>query len=123
MLCRREKESPSLQFRADRIFHATGGWYFHTREEIDVGPYTSRLDAEAEAVPRERAGLTWDGFGIQAQAQSRGGTPERWHNHAQRWRNLGCTHLAIVTHYCGHKTVDEHLAAAQTYFDAAGSDT
>ena len=49
MLCRREKESPSLQFRADRIFHATGGWYFHTREEIDVGPYTSRLDAEAEA--------------------------------------------------------------------------
>ena len=72
---------------------------------------------------RERAGLTWDGFGIQAQAQSRGGTPERWHNHAQRWRNLGCTHLAIVTHYCGYKTVDEHLAAAQTYFDAAGSDT
>ena len=67
---------------------------------------------------REAAGLGWDGFGIQAQAQYRGGTPERWANHASRWKNLGCTHLAIATHNAGNATVEDHLRAAGEYFDA-----
>lgn len=66
---------------------------------------------------REEAGLSWEGFGIQAQAQFRGGTPERWHSHAERWRDLGCTHIAIATHTAGHKSVTEHLNAAKSYFD------
>ena len=69
---------------------------------------------------REAAGLSWDGFGIQAQAQYRGGTPERWQNHAARWVNLDCTHIAIATHNAGNRTVDDHLAAAHAYFDAVG---
>lgn len=68
---------------------------------------------------REAAGLPWEGFGIQAQAQARGGDPERWKRHHDRWRDLGCTHLAIVTHYVGHGTdVDAHLKAAEGYFKA-----
>ena len=68
---------------------------------------------------REAAGLPWEGFGIQAQAQTRGGDPDRWKTHHDRWRELGCTHLAIVTHYVGHGTnVDAHLAAAERYFEA-----
>ena len=68
---------------------------------------------------REAAGLPWEGFGIQAQAQTRGGDPERWKRHHDRWRDLGCTHLAIVTHYVGHGTdVDAHLKSAESYFDA-----
>ena len=81
-------------------------------------------DASAEALAtlkaeREVAGLTWDGFGVQAQAQFSGGTPERWNKHAERWRNLGCTHLAVATHGAGHETVDAHLSAAEAYFEAA----
>ena len=35
------------------------------------------------------------------------------------WRELGCTHLAIVTHYVGHGTnIDAHLASAERYFEA-----
>ena len=83
------------------------------------GPNESSKNAMASIrAAREEAGLSWDGFGIQAQAQSRGGDPERWKNHHDRWRNLGCTHLAIVTHYIGNASVDEHLASAQRYFDA-----
>ena len=68
---------------------------------------------------REVAGLDWDGFGIQAQAQTRGGDPARWKRHHDSWRNLGCTHLASVTHYVGHGTdVDAHLGAAETYFES-----
>lgn len=67
---------------------------------------------------REAASLSWSGFGIQAQAQYRGGTPERWARHASRWKDLGCTHLAIATHNAGNATVDDHLCAAAEYLDA-----
>lgn len=66
---------------------------------------------------REEAGLAWDDFGIQAQVQYRGGSPDRWLNHAERWQELGCTHMAIATHNAGHQSVDEHLRAAKAYFD------
>ncbi len=69
---------------------------------------------------RRAAGLPWDGFGIQAQAQYRGGTPERWANHAARWRELGCTHLAIATHFAGETDVDGHLARLEQYLGAVG---
>ena len=49
MLCARRNEQPALRFRSDRVFQANGGWYFHTREGIDVGPYSTRFDAEVEA--------------------------------------------------------------------------
>ena len=83
-------------------------------------------DASAQALAtmrehREAAGLPWEGFGIQAQAQYRGGTPERWQNHAARWKKLGCTHLAIATHNAGNATVEDHLRAAGEYFDAVRS--
>ena len=83
-------------------------------------------DASAQALAtmrehREAAGLPWEGFGIQAQAQYRGGTPERWQNHASRWKELGCTHLAIATHNAGNATVEDHLRAAGEYFDAVRS--
>ena len=42
-----------------------------------------------------------DGYGIQAQAQFAGGTPERWRSHADKWRDAGATHLAIATHNAG----------------------
>lgn len=64
---------------------------------------------------REAAGRSWDGFDIRAQAQYAGGTPERWRSHAERWRDLGATHLAIATHNAGPTDVDGHLARIAEY--------
>ena len=67
---------------------------------------------------REAAGLSSDNFGIQAQAQYSGGSPERWQKHAQAWRNMGCTHIAIATHNAEPTNVDGHLARIREYQDA-----
>lgn len=67
---------------------------------------------------RTAAGLPWEGFEIRAQAQYHGGTPERWRTHAERWRDLGATHLAIATHNAGPTDADGHLARIAEYRDA-----
>jgi probable F420-dependent oxidoreductase len=64
---------------------------------------------------REEAGLPWDGFEIRAQAQFAGGDPDRWRSHADRWRDLGATHLAVATHNAGPTDVDGHLARLAEY--------
>lgn len=64
---------------------------------------------------REAAGLGWDGFEVRAQAQYAGGDPERWRSHAERWRDLGATHLAVATHNAGPTDVDGHLARIREY--------
>jgi len=67
---------------------------------------------------REKAGKSWAGFGVQAQAQFRGGDPERWHNHAKKWRDIGATHLAVASQNAGLVGVDAHLRAAAAYLAA-----
>jgi probable F420-dependent oxidoreductase len=67
---------------------------------------------------REAAGLSMTDFGVQAQAQYHGGSPERWLGHAGRWRELGCTHLALATHNAGITGVDGHLRRLARYLDA-----
>jgi len=64
---------------------------------------------------REALGLSMDGFGVQAQAQYAGGTPERWAGHADKWRALGATHMALATHNAGPTDVDGHLARLREY--------
>jgi probable F420-dependent oxidoreductase len=67
---------------------------------------------------REAAGRSMDGFAIQAQAQYRGGNPERWRAHADKWRALGATHLAVATHNAGPTDVDGHLMRVEEYLQA-----
>lgn len=57
-------------------------------------------------------------FGIQAQAQVAGGGPERWASHAEAWRKLGATHLAIATMNAGLKSPSEHIDAVRRYREA-----
>ncbi len=33
-------------FRPNRFFRESGRWYYHTREGIDEGPFSTRLEAE-----------------------------------------------------------------------------
>ena len=43
---RRKGEPPGTRYyRSDRFFMANDAWYFSTREQIDVGPFTTRIDA------------------------------------------------------------------------------
>lgn len=81
--------------------------------------------AALDTLRRERtaANLPWDGFGIQAQAQLGGGDPERWAKHADRWRDLGCTHIAVATHNAGCTSVDDHLEGMTRYFESVGRDS
>jgi probable F420-dependent oxidoreductase len=83
-------------------------------------PLGSPNDKSAERIDemrrvREAAGLPWDGFEIRSQAQYAGGAPERWRAHAQKWQQLGATHLAIATHNAGPTDVDGHLARIADY--------
>jgi probable F420-dependent oxidoreductase len=75
----------------------------------------SRLAIDVIRGHREAAGMSMDGFGIQAQAQYAGGTPERWRTHAVAWRDLGATHLAVATHNAGPTDIDGHLARLAEY--------
>ena len=75
----------------------------------------SRAAVETIRERREAAGLSMAGFGIQAQAQYAGGDPDRWRTHADRWRALGATHLAVATHRAGDTDVDGHLARLAEY--------
>ena len=49
MFVGRNDEKKRTWFRSERVFNWNGGWYFHTREGIDVGPYESQLEADIEA--------------------------------------------------------------------------
>ena len=71
-----------------------------------------------DAQDPQDAGRSWDGFLIQAQAQYAGGDPDRWQRHAQRWKDLGATHLAVATHRAGETDVDGHLGRIAEYLAA-----
>ncbi|MFK7912700.1 MAG: LLM class F420-dependent oxidoreductase [Pseudomonadales bacterium] len=75
----------------------------------------ARACVETIRTHREAAGRSMADFGIQAQAQYAGGTPERWLSHASKWQDMGATHIAIATHNAGPTDVDGHLARVQEY--------
>jgi hypothetical protein len=49
MTVARSTEPSRTWYRSDRVFATNGGWFFHTREGVDVGPYDSQFEAEIEA--------------------------------------------------------------------------
>ena len=67
---------------------------------------------------RKSKGLDWDNFGVQAQAQYAGGDAERWNKHAEKWRNLGASHIAIATHNAEPTNVEGHLGRIKEYLNA-----
>ena len=87
---------------------------------MPLGTPNDKASQRLDTIRRHRAaaGLSMDGFAIQAQAQYAGGDPERWRTHAQRWHGLGATHLAIATHNAGPTDVDGHLARIAEYQSA-----
>lgn len=72
-------------------------------------------DLRAKLVEHGRAEVP---FGIQAQAQVRGGNPELWVQHAKKWEDIGATHIAIATMGAGLTKVDDHIDAIRRYKEA-----
>lgn len=86
-------------------------------------PLMGPNDDARRVVAETRAALAAEGrdpanFGIQAQAQARGGNPELWAKHAQAWKDVGATHLAIATMNAGLATPDAHVDAIRRYREA-----
>jgi len=86
-------------------------------------PLMGANQAAAEAIDylkavRAEQGLDWDSFGIQAQAQFAGGTPERWVSHYQKWQALGATHMALATHNAAPTDAMGHVERLKTYIEA-----
>jgi len=86
-------------------------------------PVSPPNDEAAAAVDKLRGFLSQHGrdaanFPIEPQAQIRGGNPERWVGHAQRWRELGATAISIATMAAGLGDIDAHISAVAAYRDA-----
>jgi probable F420-dependent oxidoreductase len=86
-------------------------------------PIMGPTDTAKALLDRLRGHLDAEGrdpsaFGIQAQAQVRGGDPDRWARFAAGWRALGATHLAIATMNAGLATPDDHIEAARRFLRA-----
>ena len=64
------------------------------------------------------AGRDRESFGIEPQARILGGTPKRWRKHAKGWRELGATHISIVTMGAQLARPEDHLKAASEWRDA-----
>tara|TARA_A100001037_G_C15126863_1_gene626655 strand:- start:365 stop:1225 length:861 start_codon:yes stop_codon:yes gene_type:complete len=69
---------------------------------------------------RQAAELSWESFGIQAQAQFAGGNAQRWKSHAEKWKKMGCTHLAVATHNAEETNIKGHLNRVEEYLKAVG---
>ena len=84
-----------------------------------MGPNeAARNTLEEIRTKREAKGLDWNNFGVQAQAQYAGGDPDRWNKHAEKWRDLGASHLAVATHNAEPTNVDGHLSRIKEYTNA-----
>ena len=86
-------------------------------------PQTGANDATRESIDtirthREVAGLSWEGFGIQARAEYAGGSAARWQRQASKWKKLGATPLAVTTHNAGMTNADGHVARVREYLEA-----
>ncbi len=102
--------APALLDRAARL---GDGW-------LPLGGPSDGAKAAIDEIKKARvqAGLSDNGFGIQAQAMYAGGTPERWAKHADKWRTLGATHIALRTDSANLTGVDEHLRCMEEYKNA-----
>lgn len=67
---------------------------------------------------REAAGRAAEPFAVQAWIHHRGGDPDRWRSDAEQWRDIGATHLAVLTHNAGPTDVEGHLRRVAEFQEA-----
>lgn len=101
--------SPALIRRAARL---GDGWMPLGTPKHEAS-HVEQLNQELHSIGRNPKE-----FGIQAQAQARGGSPERWRTHAAAWKSLGATHLALATMNAKLKSPEDHLKVIGEWRDS-----
>lgn len=96
--------------RAARI---ADGFFPNGAPSEDVKNQIRILYEELDRADRDRRR-----FGIDARISVAKGTPDDWRRDAATWRELGVTHLSLVTMGGGFTTIDEHLVALACGRDA-----
>ena len=89
------------------------GWFPISPPSSEAAAMTERL----KGYLRE-AGRDAEGFPIEPQAQFRGGGPDRWRSHLERWAEIGATAISIATMNAGLDSPDAHIDAVRQYLDA-----
>jgi len=60
----RAGENSRPWFRSERYYHTGDGWWFTTRENSELGPFSSQKEAESELILYIRKVNTADSFPI-----------------------------------------------------------
>jgi len=98
-----------------RTARLADGWFPLDRPDEQMQQTIERLHHYIR-----EAGRDPDRMGIQAQINARDGTADEWLHQAQRWRDLGATHIAINTMGAGYTSLQQHLDAIRRFKETSG---
>lgn len=65
-------------------------------------------------------GRSRQGFGFEARVPFGKGDPQEWGRLVEGWRQVGATHISLLTTYCGFDSPGEHIAALRRFAEATG---
>jgi probable F420-dependent oxidoreductase len=97
-------QSPTAYRRIGRL---ADGWFPQVTPGSRLDEARAIIDEAARAAGRDPAGIGMEG----RVAWSKAGEVDRVVDHAERWRAIGATHLAVNTMGAGLASVDDHLGA------------
>jgi len=86
------------------------GWMPLYADAAEARPGVDLLQAELTVVGRSR-----DEFGLEARLSYGKGDLLEWHRLLNGWREIGATHISLITTNCGLATPAEHIAALRKF--------
>lgn len=89
------------------------GWFPVGSPNADAAEQMARIHGYLDEAGRDPSA-----FGVEPQAQFRGGNPELWRSHLQRWEEIGATAISIATMSAGLISADQHIEAVRQYREA-----
>ena len=89
------------------------GWFPVTPPTPEAAGQMERIRGYLREAGRDPAD-----FGVEPQAQFRGGNPDLWRSHLQSWEEIGATAISIATMNAGSENVDDHIDAVRQYREA-----
>ncbi len=98
-----------------RTAHLADGWFPLGRPDDQMQQTIERLHSYIR-----EAGRDSHTFGIQAQVNAKGSTPDGWMRETKRWRELGATYVCINTMGAGFTSLQQHIEAIRRYKETVG---
>ncbi len=98
-----------------RVARIGNGWMPLYAEPGEARPGIELLENELAKVGRSRSEI-----GFEARVHYGKGDPDEWRRLINGWRDLGATHISLITTNCGLSTPGEHLAAMQRFANEVG---